>query len=111
MATIEQIDEFSRFAKHLVEQESAERPLEAIFDRWHEEAFRDEDLLRVQASVEDYDKVERGQTAEEVLAEFRAESNFRPAGTEKGEQTAKLSLANRLPKTIQRSKKLCCTHI
>jgi len=73
MATIEQIDEFTRFAKQLVEKEGSELPLNAIFDRWHEEAFRDEDLLRIQSSVNDYEKGERGQPANEVLAEFRAE--------------------------------------
>ena len=73
MATIEPIDEFTRFAKQLVEKEGTELPLDAIFDRWQEEAFRDEDLLRIQASVNDYDKGERGQPANEVLAEFRAE--------------------------------------
>jgi len=73
MATIEQIDQFTRFAKQLVEKEGAELPLDAIFDRWHEETFRDEDLLRIQASVNDYDQGERGQPAKEVLAEFRAD--------------------------------------
>ena len=80
MTTIEQIDEFTRFAKQLVEKEGNELPLDAIFDRWHEEAFRDEDVLRIQASVNDYDNGERGQVAEDVLAEFRAE---RAAGKNK----------------------------
>jgi len=73
MATSEQIDAFSRFAKLLSEQQGDELPLDAIFDRWHEEAHRDEDLLRIQASMRDYERGERGQPAEEVLAEFRAE--------------------------------------
>jgi len=70
MTTIEQIDEFTRFAKQLVEKEGTELPLDAIFDRWHEEAFRDEDLLRIQASVNDYDSGERGRPVEEFLADF-----------------------------------------
>ena len=80
MATTDQIDEFSRFAKQLSEQEGKEIPLDIIFDRWHEEAFRDKDLLRIQASVRDYENGERGQPAEEVLAEFR---NERAAGKNK----------------------------
>jgi len=73
MGTIEQIEEFTRFAKLLVEKEGAGIPLEAIFDRWHEEAFRDEDLLRIQASVDDFNNGERGELAEEILANFRKE--------------------------------------
>ncbi len=80
MATIDQIEEFSRFAKQLSEKEGKELPLDVIFDRWHEEAFQDEDLLRIQASVRDYENGERGQPAEEVLTEFRAE---RAAGKNK----------------------------
>ncbi len=80
MATIDQIEDFSRFAKQLSEKEGKELPLDVIFDRWHEEAFRDEDLLMIQASVRDYENGERGQPAEEVLAEFRAE---RTAGKNK----------------------------
>ena len=80
MATIDQIEEFSRFAKLLSEKEGKELPLDVIFDRWHEEAFRNDDLRRLQASVRDYENGERGQPAEEVLAEFRVE---RTAGKKK----------------------------
>ncbi len=80
MGTIEQIDEFTRFAKLLIEKEGAGIQLDAIFDRWHEEAFRDEDLIRIQASVDDYKAGEQGQPAKEVLDEFRKE---RAAGKNK----------------------------
>ncbi len=73
MTTLEQIEQFSLFAKQLVEKEGAEVPLEVIFDRWHEEALQDVDLIRIQAAVQDYENGERGQPADVVLAEFRAE--------------------------------------
>lgn len=69
MTTIQQIEDFSRFAKQLVE-EGNELPLDAIFDRWHEEAFREEDLVRVQESVNDFKNGERGRPIEQFLAEF-----------------------------------------
>jgi len=72
MATFEQIEAFSHFAKQLSEKEGLELPLEVIFDRWHEEAFRDEDLLRIQASVGDFENGERGRPVEEFLAEFES---------------------------------------
>jgi len=75
MASIKQIDEFTRFAKQLVEKEGIELPLDAIFDRWHEEAFRDEDLLRIQVSVNDYENGNRGRPVEEFLAEFDAQQS------------------------------------
>jgi len=75
MASIKQIDEFTRFAKQLVEKESIELPLDAIFDRWHEEAFRDEDLLRIQVSVNDYENGNRGRPVEEFLEEFDAQQS------------------------------------
>ena len=55
MATSEQIDAFIRFAKQISEQEGADLPLDAIFDRWHEEAYREEDLHAIQASAHDYE--------------------------------------------------------
>jgi len=72
MGTIEQLEDFTRFTKLTLEKEGRELPLDAIFDRWHEEAFRDEDLARIQASVNDYDNGERGRPLNEFLAEFDA---------------------------------------
>ncbi|QDS97293.1 hypothetical protein HG15A2_05540 [Adhaeretor mobilis] len=69
---MQQLDEFSRFAKQLVEREGEQLPLDAIFDRWHQEAFRDDDLARIQASAEDYGQGERGVPLDTFLAEFDA---------------------------------------
>jgi len=68
MATSEQIDLFSSFAKQLSEQEGTELPLDAIFDRWHLEANKDQDLLAIQASDNDYNRGERGRPVAESTA-------------------------------------------
>ena len=75
MTTIEQLNDFSRFAKQVVEQEGKELPLDVIFDRWHREAFAAEDLQRIQASVSDFESGERGRPADEVLSEFKTKQN------------------------------------
>jgi len=72
MATAEQIDKFSRFAKQLSDEEGAELPLEVIFDRWHAEVYRDVDLLAIQASDRDYQNGERGRPVADFLQEFDA---------------------------------------
>jgi len=72
MSTIKQLEDFTRFTKHLLEEEGQELPLDAIFDRWHTEAFRDDDLARIQASVTDYENGERGRPLGEFLTEFDA---------------------------------------
>ena len=75
MTTIEQLNDFSRFAKQVVEQEGKELPLDIIFDRWHRQAFAEEDLQRIRASASDYESGERGRPVEEVLSEFKAKSS------------------------------------
>lgn len=72
MTTIEQIDDFSQFAKQIIEQEGDDLPLDVIFDRWHRKAFPQEDLLRIQESVSDYESGERGRPVDEFLSEFKS---------------------------------------
>jgi len=74
MTTMQQLDEFSRFAKQLVEREGEQLPLDAVFDRWHQEAFRQDDLARIRASVKDYERGERGIALDKYLSEFDARS-------------------------------------
>ena len=72
MATTEQIDKFSRFAKQLSDSEGAELPLEVIFDRWHAEVYQDDDLLAIQASDKDFQNGERGRPVADFFQEFDA---------------------------------------
>jgi len=72
MTTIEQLNDFSRFAKQVVEQEGKDLPLDVIFDRWHRVAFAEEDLQRIQASASDYEAGERGRPVDDVLSELKA---------------------------------------
>ena len=74
MATSEQIDLFSSFAKQLSEKEGAELPLAAIFDRWLLENNKEQDLQAIQAADEDYNRGERGRPVAEFLQEFNAAS-------------------------------------
>jgi len=73
MATIEQIEDFSRFAKAVIEEEGVELSLEDLIGRWQCKTSASDDLLAIQASVDDYERGERGQFAGEVLAEFRSQ--------------------------------------
>lgn len=70
MTTLEQLDDFARFAKAVVEKEGAELPLEVVFQRWNQGAWSEEDLVRIQASVRDYQNGERGEPLEDFLARF-----------------------------------------
>ena len=69
----EAFDAFSRFAKQVVETEGQGVSLDAIFDKWHEEACRSDNLARIRATVEDYENGDRGRPAQKVITEFRAE--------------------------------------
>jgi len=70
MATSEQIEKFSRFAIEISEEEGTELPLDVIFDRWHAAAYKDEDLLAIQASDRDYQNGNRGRPVTEFLQDF-----------------------------------------
>lgn len=76
MTTIEQLNDFSRYAKQIVEQEGKELPLDVIFDRWHRESFAEEDLRRIQASASDYEAGERGRPVDEFLSEFKTKQDL-----------------------------------
>ena len=73
MTTIEQLEEFSRFTRQLVEAEGQNISLDVIFDRWRGGACRSDDLARIRAAVNDYENSDRGQPADDVIAGFRAE--------------------------------------
>lgn len=73
MTTYEQLADFSRFTRNVIETEDSSLPLAAIFDRWQSEISRQDDLARIRASVNDFENGERGEPAEQVIAQFRAE--------------------------------------
>ena len=72
MTTIEQLNDCSRYARLIVEQEGKELPLDVIFDRWHCDTLATQDLARIQASVADYENGEQGRPIADFLAEFKA---------------------------------------
>lgn len=80
MATIEQIDDLSRFIQSLPAGERDALSIDEIYERWREQAFKHEDLLAVKASLRDYENGERGRPVEDFLADFDAEISENPAG-------------------------------
>lgn len=74
MATSEQINDFTAFAKTLSRQEGGESlSINDIYERWWEQQHADEDLAAIQEAATAYENGERGRPAEEVLADFRRE--------------------------------------
>lgn len=72
MASIEQIQDFNRFVEQLPDAEREHLSMDEIYDRWRQLAFADEDVAAVRKSLDDFEAGERGEPAEDVLAEFRA---------------------------------------
>jgi hypothetical protein len=72
MTTIDQIDEFSVFAKERLGSEP-DRSMDELYEEWRRRAFKDVDALAILASLRDLKNGERGQPVEEFLAEFDAE--------------------------------------
>ncbi len=73
MATIEQIENFTLFAKSVSQAEGESIPLAQIYDRWWQEQHQDEDLLAIREAHAEYQKGERGELAREELTAFRSE--------------------------------------
>ena len=83
MATLEQFQDLSHFIQSLPAQERDRLSIDAIYERWREQAFRQEDLLAVAASLPDFAEGERGRSVAEFLAAFDAEMQGRNAGKDK----------------------------
>ena len=83
MATIEQIQDLSHFIQRLPQRERDALSMDDIYQRWREQAFREEDLLAVKASLRDFENGERGRPVTEFLEQFDAELQERNAGQQK----------------------------
>jgi len=73
MAITEQLAEFNAFATQLAEQEGEDLTIEQVYDRWWETQHRDEEVAAIAKAHQDYLNGDRGEPAEQVIAEFRAE--------------------------------------
>jgi len=73
MATTAQLQDLSRFIATLPSGERNALSIDEIYERWREQAFRQDDLLAIQASVRDFENGERGRPIEEFLADFDKE--------------------------------------
>lgn len=72
MSTIDQIEAFATFAKNQLGS-GQECSIDDLYHQWRQQAFQDTDALAVQASIQDLQDGERGQSLDEFLAEFDAE--------------------------------------
>lgn len=73
MATSDQIEAFTAFARQLFLKEGGEQvSLDDIYDQWCQRRNRNDDLRAIREAHAQYESDERGRPAEVVLAEFRA---------------------------------------
>lgn len=74
MTTLQQIDDFANFARQLAEAEGEHVPMDDLYDRWREQAYRDEDRAAVLASIRDFENGDRGRPVQEFLADLDGEA-------------------------------------
>lgn len=72
MATIEQIQDFSRFVAQLPAAEREGLSMDVLYDHWRAEAYRQVDVEAIRESLADYEAGQRGTPAREFLADARA---------------------------------------
>jgi hypothetical protein len=73
MATLTQIHDLNQFILSIPPNERDALSIDAIYERWRDQAFRTEDMLAVKASLQDFDNGERGRPVSEFLSDFDAE--------------------------------------
>ncbi len=73
MAITEQLAQFNAFATKLAEQEGDDLTIEQVYDRWWENQHRDGEAAAIHEAHEAYETGDRGEPAEQVIAEFRTE--------------------------------------
>ncbi|WP_146415391.1 hypothetical protein [Crateriforma conspicua] len=72
MSTMEQIEDFSSFAKSRLGSDDSVS-IDELYSQWRSQAFKDVDQMAVAASVRDLEAGERGQELGEFLADFDKE--------------------------------------
>jgi hypothetical protein len=72
MNTLDQINDFSAFAKSRLGS-GEQVDIDQLYDEWRSKAFADIDALAIQASVRDLENDERGEPLDEFLANFEQE--------------------------------------
>ena len=72
MNTLDQIDDFTAFAKSRLGS-GAQVDIDQLYDEWRSKAFADIDALAIQASIRDLENGERGESLDDFLANFEQE--------------------------------------
>jgi hypothetical protein len=73
MATTDQINDFTAFAKTISQQEGEDIALDEIFSRFWQERHVLEDVAAIREAHKQYESGERGVEARTELADFRAQ--------------------------------------
>ena len=71
MSIIDQIEDFSAFAKTRI-QGNQDVSIDELYGQWRDQAFASVDAHAVAASIRDIEQGERGEPLEEFLADFDA---------------------------------------
>ena len=69
MNTLDQINDFSAFAKSRLGN-GEQVDIDRLYDEWRTQAFADVDALAMRASVRDLENGERGEPLDKFLADF-----------------------------------------
>jgi hypothetical protein len=69
MSTMQQIEDFSSFAKSKIGKDDSVS-IDELYGQWRSQAFRDVDASAVAASIRDLESGERGEPLEAFLADF-----------------------------------------
>ncbi len=72
MNTLDQINDFSAFAKSRLGRgdQVDQVGIDQLYDEWRSKAFADMDSLAIRASVRDLESGERGEPVDQFLADF-----------------------------------------
>lgn len=73
MTTLQQVENFYRFATQQLHSGDSKRSVEELFDDWRFRESREEDVAAVQAALEDMKQGDTGRDASEIERELREE--------------------------------------
>lgn len=76
MATLQEIEQFSRFAVTRIQSDGAHLSISELFDEWSIQNPPKEDALAIKAAIRDMENGDTGQSFDEFAKEFRERNNL-----------------------------------
>ncbi|MCS7466298.1 hypothetical protein NZK35_06365 [Stieleria sp. ICT_E10.1] len=76
MATLQEIEQFSRFAVSRIESDGAHLSISELFDEWNIQNPPKEDGFAIKAAIRDMENGDTGQPFDEFAREFRDRNNL-----------------------------------